>query len=184
MAILTLSGHVARALDFYNKPSIYSAIGKYTEWKQGDCRELIDGYDPSIDYNLNPPSPAITDDMLEIIGYKKVEFRAMVVQDDEGTLIYRNTNWRIVMPDQAVAEGARWVYISTTLSYSELPTDKPYRQVGVYTGLVPKPDIPESQYTLLPEEVEDQGILEVLDHRKPVYRDSDIREFIKLVIEF
>ena len=37
-----------------------------------------------------------TDDMKEIVGFKKAEFKAMVVQDDNGSLEYRGVNWRIV----------------------------------------------------------------------------------------
>lgn len=57
MAVITLKGHVSRALDFYNKPDIYMGIGKTTP------RE--DEY--------NPPIPATTDELTEPAGYKKVE---------------------------------------------------------------------------------------------------------------
>lgn len=185
MAILTMRGHISRAMDFYNKDSIYAAIGKSSKWQQGDCKELEgDGFDPTKDYDQYPPAPAITDDLLEVIGFKKIEFRSMVVQDENGTLEYRGSKWKIVTPEDALSEGARWIYLSTTLTYNELPTSLPYRQVGIYTGLQPNDDIPDTQYVLLPEEVKDEGILEVLDNRKPIYRDNDIRETLKLILEF
>lgn len=185
MAILTMRGHISRAMDFFNKESIYIAIGKSTKWKQGDCKELEgDGFDSDRDYDQYPPAPAVTDDLLEVIGFKKVESRFLVVQDDDGPIEYRGSKWNMVSAEEAVEKGARWVYISTTLTYNELPTSLPYRQVGVYTNLVPGEDIPESQYVLLPEQVSDTGMLEVLDDRKPVYRESDVREQIKLIMEF
>ena len=185
MAILTMRGHISRAMDFFNKKSIYAAIGKSSKWAQNDCKELEgDSFDPDKDYDSYPPAPAITDDLLDVIGYKKIEFRSMVVQDDNGTLEYRGSKWKMVEPKNALKEGARWIYISTTLTYNELPILSPYRQVGIYTGLSAVEGIPESQYVLLPEEVLDAGILEIIDNRKPVYRDSDVRETLKLILEF
>ena len=180
MAICTLKAHVSRALDFYNKEDIYFAIGKSTPWGVSD----IDNFDASRDYENNPPVPKNTDDMKEIVGFKKAEFKAMVVQDDNGSLEYRGVNWRIVSPTDAVTEGARWVYISTELSYDELPTDKPYRQVGIYTGLKKSSSVQGNVYNLLPNQVTDKGLLEVIDFRKPVYRDSDVREKLKIILEF
>ena len=54
----------------------------------------------------------------------------------------------------------------------------------MYTGLVRAPGVPTDIYVLLPAQVADPGILEVLDDRKPVYRDADVKEQIKLVLEF
>lgn len=180
MAILTLKGHISRAKDFYNKDSIYMAIGKANPW---DASSVVD-YDTTKDYDNYPPAPANTDDLLEVIGYKKVEFRSLVVPDENGQLEYRGTKWKIVSEENAVTEGARWVYISTTLTYNELPTNMPYRQVGVYTGLKVKAGVDVNKYALIPAEVDDEGILEVLDNRKPVFRDNDVREQIKIILEF
>ena len=182
MAICTLIAHVSRALDFYNKrSSTYFAIGKTSIWSASDIGE---GYSPTIDYDANPPVPKNTDVMKEVIGYKRVEFISPVVRDENGTLEYRDTKWRIVSPEEAVAEGARWIFLSTGLAYDELPTNDPYREIGVYTGLVPIDTVAEASYALLPSQVSDPGLLEVLDYRKPVYRDTDVRERIKLVLEF
>ena len=181
MAICTLKAHVSRAMDFFNKDSIYFAIAKPTVWSSFD---LGQDYDSNHDYEGFPPVPKNTDELIEIRGFKKVEFRAMVIQDDTGTLEYRNTKWKVVNIADAPDRGARWVYVSSYLNYDELPIDRPYRQVGVFTGLVPKPEVPIGQYVLLPEQVEDMGLLEVIDNRKPVYRDTDVREHIKLILEF
>lgn len=181
MAICTLQGHVSRALDFYNKEGKFICIGKSTPWTSED----VDDFDTSRDYEQYPPEPKNTDVMKEIIGYKRVEFCSMVVQDDvRGTLEYRGTKWRIVPIADAIKEGSRWVYISTELTYNELPITDPYRQVGVYTGLELNEDVNPAKYAILPDEVKDPGLLEVIDNRKPVYRDSDVREKIKLILEF
>ena len=180
MAICTLKAHVSRALDFYKKDDIYFAIGKGSQWTASD----LENFDTTRDYDMNPPVPKNTDDMKELIGFKKSEFKALVIQDDNGSLEYRGVNWRIVSPDDAITQGARWVYVSTELSYDELPTDKPYRQVGIYTGLRKSESVKGNVYNLLPNQVVDKGLLEVIDYRKPVYRDTDVREKLKIILEF
>lgn len=180
MAICTLKAHVSRALDFYNKDSIYFCIGKTSEWDSTD----VEDYDSTVDYDQNPPLPTNTSDMSEVIGYKRIEFKSPVVQDDNGTLEYRGTKWRVVNPESAVEEGARWIFLSAGLTYNELPADKPYRKIGVYTGLTPNDDVSSAQYALLPSQVSDPGLLEVIDFRRPIWRDTDVRERICLVLEF
>ncbi len=158
MAICTIKGHVSRAIDFFNKGnSMFVGIGKSKPWDASSVKD----YDPKIDYEQYPPAPSNTDELLEIIGYKQIEFRALVVQDNvNGTLEYRGTKWRIVPESDAIKEGARWVFISTELTYNELPTTVPYRQVGVFTGLRRASGVSTAKYALLPNEVADNGILE------------------------
>lgn len=180
MAICTLEAHVSRAIDFYNKEDIYFVLGKTSVWGESD----MDNYDSSIDYEVNPPVPKNTDKIKEVLGYRKADYKAMVIQDDKGTLTYRNTKWRVVDKKDALKQGARWVYISTELSYDDLPTEKPYRQIGVVSSLTKASGVEAGKDALIPSEVEDAGILEVIDNRKPTYRDTDVKEKIKLILEF
>lgn len=168
MAVTTLDGHVSRALDFYNKSEIYFGIGRTTPWED----------------ESKPPDPKNTDKMVEPIGYKKVESKFLVKPDPTGELTYRSTKWKIITPDQAIAQGARWVYTSTVLSYEELPTNVSYRQVATYTGLVRKTGVDANKYNLAASEVHDPGIIEVLDNRTPIYRDADQRETLVIIVEF
>ena len=167
MAITTLKGHVSRAMDFFHKPDIYFMLGRTTPW----------------DDENNPPVPNATDEIEEVLGYKKVESIFMVVPDNSGTLVYRNTKWKIVPLDQALAKGARWVYISSYLTYEELPLES-YRQIGITTKLVKKAGVAPGKMNLLPTEVADAGILEVINNRKPIYRQTDLREQLVMVLEF
>ena len=168
MAITTLKGHVSRAYDFYNKPNKYFGIGKTTPW----------------DNEMTPPTPTINDDMVEVVGYKLIESLFMVIPDDNGELVYRDTKWKIVPADQAYEKGARWVYVSTHVSYTELTTNISYRQIGLYTNLEKAEGVPTGKSILLPSEVGNPGILEVLDNRPPIYREADQREQLVLIIEF
>lgn len=85
MAIATTSAHVSRALEFFNKEGKYFSIGRTTPWED----------------EQNPPSPKVSDFKIdEIIALKKVDNSHLVVQDEEnGTITYRDSKWRIVAPE-------------------------------------------------------------------------------------
>ena len=172
MAVTTIKGHVSRALDFYSKNEIFFGIGRTTPW----------------DNEQKPPVPLNTDDLQEPCGYKLAESRFLVIPVLEDgkpyELTYRDTKWKIVSEADAISKGARWVYIMTFMEYDEFPLDLVYRQVGVYTRLQRKEGIPPGKANLLPTEVHDPGILEIIDNRKPTYRDIDQREKLAVVVEF
>ena len=171
MAITTLKGHVSRAMNFYNLESIWFIVGHGDEWPEGD------------DY---PPVPKNTDVIADPLGYKKVESKFLcrpVTGDEHGEITYRGASWKIIDKASAPDEGARWVYLMTNLSYEELPTNIVYRQMGVVTGLKPNGDHLED-VALTPDEVEEEGLLEVLDNREPVYRDINQREQLSVIMEF
>lgn len=171
MAITTLKGHVSRAMNFYDIESMWFVVGHKTEWPDGD------------DY---PPVPRNTDEIEGPLAYKKVESRFLcrpATQEEHGEINYRGASWKIIDRGNAPEEGARWVYVMTTLAYEELPTDIVYRQMGLVTNLVPTAGH-ETDVVLEPEDVDDSGLLEILDNREPVYRDINQREQLSIIVEF
>lgn len=169
MAIVTLDGHVSRALKFMEQDDVYIAIGGRTTW----------------DDEANPPAPDIMSRITDLIAMKKVETKILVVQDDEnGTIPYLDHRYRAVAPEDAFTEGARWVYCMSYLNYSEAPINVGYRQVALQTGVVRVSTVPDAQYVLLPEEVEDQGRSEIIDNIQPIFRRADKREKIGIIAEF
>lgn len=171
MAITTLKGHVSRAIHFYDIESIWFVVGHGEPWPEGD------------DY---PPVPRNIDEIEGPLGYKKAESKFLcrpAKAEEHGEITYRGTSWKIIDRENAPDEGARWVYVMTNLSYEELATDIVYRQMGVVTDLKPSAGH-EDAHVLGPEDVEDSGLLEVLDNREPVYRDINQREQLSVVMEF
>lgn len=166
MAITLLKGHVSRALDFYTKDHWF-CIGRQSPWED----------------ESNPPAPESTDEIGDPILFKRTTSIYLVKPDPMGELTFHNEGWKIIDPVEAVDEGARWVYLSTDLSYEEVNTNISYRQVSIYTGTTALPGL-EQAYTLTPEQIQDKGIPEVLDNRKPVYREPDQKEKLNIVIEF
>lgn len=171
MAVTTLKGHVSRAIDFYNKTEVFFSLGKTTAW----------------DDELNPPTPKNTDDMVEILGHKKVESVFLVIPVTDGSahdLEFRDSKWKIVPINEAYAKGARWVYAMSIIEPTDFDTHAVYRQIGITTGLKRHASTPTSKSNLLPSEVEDAGNLEIIDNRTPIYREFDQKERLSIVIEF
>ena len=81
MAIATNSGHIARALDFYNTPGKYFIIGGTTPWENESA----------------PPAPEVSEFKLrDVVGLKKVDNVHMVIPHPSGSIQYRDQNWKIV----------------------------------------------------------------------------------------
>lgn len=178
MAISTLYSHVSRAIDFFNKNSIYFAIAKTSPWSNDSNGKT------EMDPQFSPPEENATVTALsELIGFKKAEVVRLVVPDVDGEISYDNGRWRAVSASSAYAEGAKYVYLETNIRSDELPIGF-YRQIGVYTGLVLANGVPTSKYNLLPSEVSNTGVLEVYDNRQPSNRQADQREILSIIIEF
>ena len=168
MAIATTKSHVSRAKDFYGKDSVYFVLGKTTPWSEG---------------NDTPHDPNPDDTITDILGYKKINSKYLVKPSEEGEISYRGHKWKIVSPDNAYSEGARWVYLSAIVTDSDLPLET-YRQVGVVTSVEVHEDVPPGTTALRPDKITNPGILETIDNRKPTTRDIDQVEKLSIILEF
>lgn len=169
MAIVRVDGHVARAMRFMEQDDVYIALGKSTPWEN----------------EAQPPIPDINEPLVDLVVMKKVETKILVVLDDEnGTIQYFDHKYSPVAPEDAIAKGARWVYCMSYFSYSEAPVSVSYRQVALQTGVRRKSSVPSAQYVLLPNEIEEMGITEIIDQIEPIYRRADKREKVGIIAEF
>lgn len=81
MAIATNGGHIARALDFYNTAGKYFIIGGTQPWED----------------ESNPPAPSVVDFKLtDVVGLKRVDNTHLVIPHPDGSIQYRDQNWKIV----------------------------------------------------------------------------------------
>lgn len=92
MAIATNSGHVSRAIDLYRKEGKYFSVGKTSAWTD----------------ESNPPDPsAETYKLDELVALKKVDNVQLVVPDnDNGSIVYRDSKWRIVQEKLTTTVGS------------------------------------------------------------------------------
>jgi hypothetical protein len=174
MAIKTNKFGISRAVDFFKK-SIYFGIGKTSEW----------------DNESNPPNPTFDASLEEPIGYRKADRVYLVVPHDgstvpDGTTIIDysgGTQWKVVNEIQAFVEGANYIYIETSILPTDFPTGE-YRQVGVFTGLERSSGVDAGKFHLLPSEVDNEGVTEIIDYREKSIRNSNTKEFLSYIIKF
>lgn len=172
LPITTIAGHTSRAISFFELSSVYFALGRTSPWENEN--------EP--DFSAPLPSTLATE-LDELIGMKKVDVKSLVIPDDEGTVVYRDQTWRKVSVEEAMRLGAHWVYIEASILYDELPSAA-YRQIGVFSRVTVNDDVPTTKSILLPEDIKNTGILEVLDQRKVVTRNEDSRDTFSMIIEF
>ena len=171
MAVTTIDGHVSRALDFYNKTDLYFVLGHPNPW----------------DIEAKPPEAKVTDKITDPLGYLFISTKLLVrplTNLSASSITYRDTKWELVDINECYQKQARWVYMTAFVEYDMMSTDAVYRQIGICTGLTRKPNVLPGQLFLLPSDVESPGVLEVIDNRKPKYRELDQREKVSCIIEF
>lgn len=172
LPVTTTVGHVSRAISFYELDSVYFGLGRTTPWANED----EDGF--------SAPLPSVdATELTELIGLKRVDVKALVTPDDEGTVVYRDQTWKKISPSDAVTLGAHWVYIEASIEYDDLPASA-YRQIGVLSRVEVNDGVSETKSVLLPDEIKSQGILEIIDQRKVVTRNEDSRDTFSMIIEF
>ena len=177
LPITTTMGHVSRAILFQQLPYIYFGLGRSTPW-EGETEAAENNED------FSAPLPSVDAQTLdELIGMKRVDVKALVVPDEDGTVVYRDRTWRKISPAEAIQLKAHWVYIEASIYYDELPA-RAYRQIGVYSMVTLKEGVAENSSVLLPDDIENTGVLEVLDNRKVVTRNDDSRDTFSMIIEF
>lgn len=171
LPIITNTAHCARALAFAESKDIFFAIGKQDPWGSNEN-----------DTDFIPPEPDVNATNLDgLIGMKRAERVSLVIPDESGEFEYQKIKFKTLTNEEAFKRKARWVLIETTIFYDELPP-LPYRQIGVFSRVKPVAG-KELSNVLLPEDIEDVGILEVLNNRKAVTRQSDTKDTYFMVIE-
>lgn len=170
MATATITAYVDAALALLAKSNTtYVAIGKTSAWENE---------------NIPPMPEEKVKDIQEIVGYKKMGTVSLCKQlkDDETTnyptITYKGTKWALIPKEKAHEEGAFSLYLSVDIMGKDLPSGE-YRQVGVYTDLVPKDS---KKTSLLPEDVKTKGKLQFYDNRQRFNRTDNVTVTERFVI--
>lgn len=172
LPITTTVGHVSRAISFFELKNIYLGLGRTSPWT-GETEK-----------NFSAPLPSVSATKLdELIGMKRIDVKSLVYPDDEGTIVYRDKTWRKLSVEDAIKYGAHWVYLECSINYDEFSAVA-YRQIGIFSRVTLKSGVAPYKSIVLPNEIENQGILEVLDQRKVVTRNEDSKDTFSMIIEF
>lgn len=170
LPILTNTSHCARAMALVEQGNIYYGIGRTTPWEDEESPDFL------------PPIPDMDATNLdELVGMKKADRVVMVMPDESGEIQYGGQRFKPLTLEEAFQNKARWVYVEVNIRYDELPPVS-YRQIGIFSRVRPTNEN-EGKMILLPDEIEDVGILEVLNNRKVVTRQSDTKDTYEMIIE-
>ncbi|MBU5669499.1 hypothetical protein KQI68_06560 [Peptoniphilus sp. MSJ-1] len=170
LPIITNTAHCSRALAFVEQGNVFFGIGKTSPWE----KETEEGF--------IPPEPDLdAENLEELVGLKKAERVSLVVPDENGGIEYAKQRFRTVSKEEGLRLKSRWVLIETTIYFEELPPVA-YRQIGLFSRVTPVSG-KENSNVLLPKDIKDIGILEVLNNRKPVTRQSDTKDTYIMIIE-
>lgn len=170
LPIITNTAHCSRALAFVEQGNIYIGIGRTSPW-EGENEE-----------GFVPPEPDLDAENLdELVGLKKADRVSLVMPDQYGDIEYAKIKFKTLSKDEALREKARWVLIESTIYFEELPP-VPYRQIGVFSRVQAQSG-KEKNKVLMPKDIKDVGILEVLANRKVTTRQSDTKDTYFMVIE-
>lgn len=132
----------------------------------------------------DPPAPSLTDTTLEeLIIYKRPNRLTFVINDSNGDITILGGKYRALTLEEARNLQAQQVLIQTTFSTADFGGPADYRQIGVFTYVVPTAGN-ENKSILLPSEIEDPGIIIHITNRSPYYCYTNHGETINLLVAF
>jgi hypothetical protein len=169
MAVSCYAGRANRALLLYNDSTFWMGIGRTTPWNT----------------ELAPPSPSVSATTLEEpIVYVKAEIVSLCKTINANPdVTVRGQGYKYVLPVDAVAEFARFLYIRARFDPSE---DQPYntfRQIAIFSNLEPT-QAHSSDLWLAPANVLDVGVCEYIENNAPTVMNLNRQEVIQVIIEF
>jgi hypothetical protein len=164
---LPLIGNTSRGVDFISTP-LWICLGRTTPWPDEE----------------NPPiADPNTTNITEPIIYKRCEVQSFVVEDPQGEYIVSGVRYRPITIAQARATMATTILIKATILDNDVGDEVTFRQVGLYSKLIPTPGN-EPKTKLLPNEVQDPGYLEWFANREPIHIQPNQHEIFYIVLNF
>lgn len=167
-AVSTTVGKVWQAIEFINH-RFYFALSNASGVWDNDAIPPI-------------PSPNLVD-VPEILGYKEVDIRSLAKPDAGGSISFKGQNYSLVDIVDGYTEGAFWVYLKATVEPADLPLTT-FRSTGLYVDLNRESGVPDAQKNLLPNEVQDAGLLFRVANFSATPRAGDKRNIFEWVLEF
>lgn len=126
IGVTALGARVARAVDFASRGDVWAVLAKPTAWLGTDPlssppNQPISDLIPPIP---NPISAALSEPVVAV----KATCLLVVPDNVNGTVEAYGMKWRVVTPNNASAEGCRWVLVNASFDYNTAPI----RQVDSY----------------------------------------------------
>lgn len=169
MAVTSYAGRARRALLHKDNSVYWVAVGRTTQWPDDE----------------NPPDPTPGDSDIDepIIFVKPTTVSLCKTVESGEDITHLGQKYAFVADENAIDEGARFLYLLTRLDpTSGQPYDN-FRQTAVFTNVVPASGHGTDSW-LEPNDVDDSGLMEYLANDIVTTMASTRLEVIEIMIEF
>lgn len=160
MAILTDSGRAAVANSIKQQPI-------HLAWGSG-----------SPDWDVTPPTESVgTTALVAEVGRRKVTQSLFCNPDPLGEIVVSEGRFTVSNTP------TKYLYLRFAFDFLDAP-DATIRELAVFIGSAAKSTVPPGQDYLLPEDIEEQGQLLVLEYIQKLVRSPQIRQQFEFVVQF
>lgn len=161
------------------QPSIdYTVDSSSGAIKRTENSSIIVSDKVTVEYTEStPPEPINSIKLLNELGRRTADEVLFCTGDENGELITPSGRFR---PSDVPTNN---LFLKFTFDFTDA-ANRVIRELGVMVGTKVKKELPEGQRYFEPQDIEDHGILLVLEHTVPLIRTSATRETFSFVVTF
>lgn len=169
IATTTYTGRIKRGLEFKNNNTLWFALGQTDPWPNDQSPPSPDPGQTSVNEPFIAFRPAILSMAAEITQdqYNLLPDASKAIVVIDQVVVYL----QLFADTDAYTNIARYVYLRGVSNPALGYPGKTFRQVGVYTNLVPAAGYENNQW-LVPTNITSFGQLEYVDNGGPVNQDN------------
>ncbi|WMT84077.1 hypothetical protein NMD99_05365 [Wolbachia endosymbiont of Listronotus oregonensis] len=162
-----------------HQPSVdYTVDSSTGVIKRTENSSIAAGSTVTIEYTEStPPEPITSQKLLNELGRRTADEVLFCTGDENGELVTPSGRFR---PSNVPTNN---LYLKFTFDFTDA-ANQVIRELGVMVGTKIKEGLPEGQRYFEPQDIEDPGILLVLEHTVPLIRTSATRETFSFVVTF
>lgn len=155
--------------------SVDSVMGVITRLPNGN---LENNATVAISYTYaTPPEPITANALLNEVGRRTADEVLFCVGDEDGDLITPTGRFK------ASSTPTNNLFLRFTFDFDNA-SNQIIRELGVMVGTLTKPDLPPGQRYFEPTDIDESGILLVLERTVPLIRTAATRETFSFVVTF
>ncbi|WP_264704646.1 hypothetical protein [Wolbachia endosymbiont (group B) of Apotomis betuletana] len=161
------------------QPSIdYTVNGSTDVIKRTENSSIPVSDKVTVEYSESTPPELITSEkLLNELGRRTADEVLFCTGDENGELITPSGRFR---PSNVPTNN---LYLKFTFDLTDA-ANRVIRELGVMVGTKVKKELPEGQRYFEPQDIEDHGILLILEHTVPLIRTAATRETFSFVVTF